>query len=153
MSVSSYCGQWMPRISAGRSYLIGFFGSGGGVASAWRRISWNRLASSLSWSAGRSEWKPIQLERFTCWTVPLAVSSPPGGPVPFDNTNVTDATYWGRETFCGEEVAMERLRKAESPDQRHQRLQRDAKIKRDQAAANEAAVDRMIRRNIEEFGP
>jgi hypothetical protein len=30
---------------------------------------------------------------------------------------------------------------------------RDAQVKRDEVAANEAAIDRMIRRNIEQYGP
>jgi hypothetical protein len=41
----------------------------------------------------------------------------------------------------------------ESLEERHQRLIRDAEAKRDEAAANEAAIDRMIRRNIEQYGP
>lgn len=48
---------------------------------------------------------------------------------------------------------MEKLRRAESSDDRNQRLVRQAKMKADEAAANDAAVDRMIRRNIREFGP
>jgi hypothetical protein len=44
-------------------------------------------------------------------------------------------------------------RKPESREERQQRLLREAQLKRDDAAAEDAAVDRMIRRNIEERGP
>jgi hypothetical protein len=36
---------------------------------------------------------------------------------------------------------------------RTERLAREAQVKRDEAAANDAAIDRMIRRNIEQYGP
>jgi len=48
---------------------------------------------------------------------------------------------------------MQRYRRIESHEERNQRLVRDAEAKKDEAAANEAAIDRMIRRNIEQFGP
>lgn len=48
---------------------------------------------------------------------------------------------------------MQRNRRLENPEDRSQRLVREAQAKRDEAAANEAAIDRMIRRNIEQFGP
>lgn len=49
--------------------------------------------------------------------------------------------------------AQMRGRKAETLEERDERLVRDAKMKRELAAAEEAAIDRMIRRNIEQFGP
>jgi hypothetical protein len=48
---------------------------------------------------------------------------------------------------------MQRYRKLENQEERNQRLVRDAQVKRDEVAANEAAIDRMIRRNIEQYGP
>jgi hypothetical protein len=48
---------------------------------------------------------------------------------------------------------MQRYRKLENQEERNQRLMRDAQVKRDEVAANEAAIDRMIRRNIEQYGP
>ena len=48
---------------------------------------------------------------------------------------------------------MRMQRKTETPAERNQRLLREAQVKKDEAAAEEAAVDRMIRRNIEEYGP
>lgn len=48
---------------------------------------------------------------------------------------------------------MQKQRKAETSQERSERLLRDAQIKREEAAANEAAIDRMIRRNIEQYGP
>lgn len=48
---------------------------------------------------------------------------------------------------------MQRYRKLESQDERNLRLLRDAQLKRDEIAANEVAIDRMIRRNIEQYGP
>ena len=44
-------------------------------------------------------------------------------------------------------------RKVETPAERDERMTRQAQMKRDEAAAEEAAVDRMIRRNIEQYGP
>lgn len=48
---------------------------------------------------------------------------------------------------------MQRYRKLENDEERNQRLMRDAQVKREEVAANEAAIDRMIRRNIEQYGP
>ena len=44
-------------------------------------------------------------------------------------------------------------RKMESGEERKQRLSRETQMKKDAAAANDAAVDRMIRQNIAQFGP
>ena len=38
-------------------------------------------------------------------------------------------------------------------EERLQRLARQAQTKKEEVAAEEAAVDRMVRRNIEQFGP
>lgn len=40
----------------------------------------------------------------------------------------------------------------EAPEEREVRLMREAQAKRDEIAADDAAVDRMIRRNLEQFG-
>lgn len=48
---------------------------------------------------------------------------------------------------------MQRHRRPESSEVRDERLAREAQIKRDEAAANEARIDRMITRNIEQYGP
>jgi hypothetical protein len=48
---------------------------------------------------------------------------------------------------------MRTRRPAETSDERRQIQRRQAQLKRIDAEASEAAVDRMIRRNIEEFGP
>ena len=48
---------------------------------------------------------------------------------------------------------MRSQRKVETPDQRSHRLLLAAQTRRAEAAADDAAVDRMIRRNIEQFGP
>lgn len=47
---------------------------------------------------------------------------------------------------------MRKQRTVESPADRQQRLIREAQLKRDEIAAGDAAVDRMIRRNIEQYG-
>jgi hypothetical protein len=44
-------------------------------------------------------------------------------------------------------------RALESPEERKQRLLKEAQAKKDEAAADEAAVDRRIRQNIERYGP
>ena len=44
-------------------------------------------------------------------------------------------------------------RKLETADERHQRNAQEAQLRKDQAAAEEAAIDRMIRSNIRQFGP
>ena len=51
------------------------------------------------------------------------------------------------------EVFMRKLRKVSNPAERNERLVREAQTKKDGAAADEIAVDRMVRRNIEQFGP
>jgi hypothetical protein len=48
---------------------------------------------------------------------------------------------------------MRHQRKTETPEERSQRLVREAQMKKDEAAANEAAIDRLIRQNIAQFGP
>jgi hypothetical protein len=48
---------------------------------------------------------------------------------------------------------MQRYRRLETSEERNQRVIRDAQMKRDEAAANEDAIDRMIKRNIEQYGP
>lgn len=47
---------------------------------------------------------------------------------------------------------MRKQRTVESPEDRQQRLIREAQLKRDEIAADDAAVDRMIRRNLEQYG-
>jgi len=48
---------------------------------------------------------------------------------------------------------MRKSRKLESGEERSARQLREIQMKRNSAAANEAAIDRMIRQNIEQFGP
>jgi hypothetical protein len=48
---------------------------------------------------------------------------------------------------------MRRPRKVECPEDRKRRLARDSEMKKDDAVANEAAMDRMIKLNIEQNGP
>lgn len=48
---------------------------------------------------------------------------------------------------------MRKRRMMETPEDRNERFIREAQAKRDEVAADEAAVDRMIRRNIEQYGP
>jgi len=48
---------------------------------------------------------------------------------------------------------MRSQRKIETAEERNQRLMQEAQRKRDGVAEEEAAVDRMIRRNIEQYGP
>lgn len=45
------------------------------------------------------------------------------------------------------------MRKLENAEDRKRRQGRAAQAKKDDAAANEAAIDRMIRQNIERNGP
>ena len=47
---------------------------------------------------------------------------------------------------------MRKPRTVESAEDRHQRLTLEAQSKREEVGLKEAAIDRMIRRNIEEFG-
>ena len=44
-------------------------------------------------------------------------------------------------------------RSAETLEERQQRRLREIEMKKDQASADEAAVDRMIRQNIAQYGP
>ena len=48
---------------------------------------------------------------------------------------------------------MPRQRMLETPEDRQQRRLREARTKSDDAAAEEVAIDRMIKRNIEQYGP
>ena len=48
---------------------------------------------------------------------------------------------------------MQKHRRPETHEERIQRLARDARMKRDEDTANEAAIDRMIRLNIAQYGP
>lgn len=48
---------------------------------------------------------------------------------------------------------MRQQRKIENLEERSARLAREAQLRKDEIAAEDAAVDRMIRRNIEQFGP
>lgn len=48
---------------------------------------------------------------------------------------------------------MRQPRHAENTEEREQRLRREAQMKTDKVAANEAVIDRIIRRNIEQYGP
>jgi hypothetical protein len=47
---------------------------------------------------------------------------------------------------------MRKPRKLEAPEERRQRLMQEAQVKSDKLAADDVAVDRMIRRNIEQHG-
>jgi hypothetical protein len=44
-------------------------------------------------------------------------------------------------------------RKLETAQEREQRITREARLRKAQAVAEEAAIDRMIRSNIRQFGP
>lgn len=44
-------------------------------------------------------------------------------------------------------------RKLEPSEERAERLRQESQMKKDAAKANDAAIDRMIRRNIEQYGP
>jgi|1186.fasta_scaffold761772_2 hypothetical protein len=48
---------------------------------------------------------------------------------------------------------MRKQRKVETSDERAERLVREAQVKRHAAAEEDTAVERMIRRNIEQHGP
>ena len=48
---------------------------------------------------------------------------------------------------------MRTQRKTETPEERKDRLLREVQTKKADAIADEAAVDRMIRQNIAQFGP
>ena len=47
---------------------------------------------------------------------------------------------------------MRKARTVESPEHRHQRLTLEAQLRRDGVAVEKAAIDRMIRLNIQQFG-
>ena len=47
---------------------------------------------------------------------------------------------------------MRRQSELETDEERDLRLEREAQTKRDNIAADDAAIDRMIRRNIEQYG-
>lgn len=55
--------------------------------------------------------------------------------------------------FIAVEKATQSRRKLQTPEERAARLALEAQAKRDRVAADDAAVDRMIRRNIELYGP
>ena len=48
---------------------------------------------------------------------------------------------------------MRKQRAVEDPEERTERLKREAQRKRDETAADDRAVDEMIRRNVEQYGP
>ena len=48
---------------------------------------------------------------------------------------------------------MRKPRSVETPEKREERHDREAQQKRDNSAAEDRAVDEMIRRNIEVYGP
>ena len=51
------------------------------------------------------------------------------------------------------EDMMRTQRKTETPEERKERLLQEVQTKKADAIADEAAVDRMIRQNIAQFGP
>ena len=53
----------------------------------------------------------------------------------------------------GLEDMMRTQRKTETPEERKERLLQEVQTKKADAIADEAAVDRMIRQNIAQFGP
>ena len=61
-------------------------------------------------------------------------------------TNMTAKGLPGMDTT-------KKQRKLESADEREQRIAREAQLRKAQSAAEEAAIDRMIRSNIRQFGP
>lgn len=64
-----------------------------------------------------------------------------------DAANVTAARSTSMETV------MRRQRKAESAEERKERQAREARNKLEERAEADAAIDEMIRRNIELYGP
>ena len=64
-----------------------------------------------------------------------------------------DATIMAAKRSLGMDEKMQKPRRSETPAEREQRFVREAQLKRTQMAANEADIDRMIRRNIAEYGP
>jgi hypothetical protein len=73
--------------------------------------------------------------------------------VPIAGNCTADASISPAERFLTGEVTMRHQRKTETPEERSLRLVREAQMKKDEAAANEAAIDRLIRQNIAQFGP
>jgi hypothetical protein len=67
--------------------------------------------------------------------------------------SATDATILAAKRCPPLEVIMHKQRSVETPEDRDERRTRDAEMKRDEAAANDVAIDRMIKRNIEQYGP
>ena len=57
------------------------------------------------------------------------------------------------ERSTGMDTANQTHRRLETPEERDRRSAREAQIKKAEGTANDAAIDRMIRRNIEQFGP
>ena len=58
-----------------------------------------------------------------------------------------------RNVLTNVEDKMRTQRKTETPEERKERLLREVQTKKADAIADEAAVDRMIRQNIAQFGP
>ena len=50
-------------------------------------------------------------------------------------------------------MMMRTPRKAETADERNARMTREAQSRRERMAADDAAVERIIRLNIQQFGP
>jgi len=50
------------------------------------------------------------------------------------------------------EVAMRRQTELETSEEQEARLDRESRTRRESIAADDAAIDRMIKRNIERFG-
>lgn len=55
--------------------------------------------------------------------------------------------------LTGMDTTTKKPRKLETADEREQRIVREAQLRKAQTAADEAAIDRMIRSNIRQFGP
>jgi hypothetical protein len=64
-----------------------------------------------------------------------------------------DATIVAAKRSMDMDKAMRKRRRQETPEEREQRLLREAQLKRAEATANEVAIDRMVRANIEQYGP
>lgn len=63
------------------------------------------------------------------------------------------ATIVAAERFGGMDTTTRKQRKLETADEREQRIAREAQLRKAQTAAEEAAIDKMIRSNIRQFGP
>jgi len=66
---------------------------------------------------------------------------------------VNDASIVSAKRSTSVEDMMRTQRKTETPEERKDRLFREVQTKKADAIADEAAVDRMIRQNIAQFGP